>query len=162
MTVEKKLIYHDRYVAFSDGNIMSRITGRVLSAGKQTRGYMTVSLYDGSSPKKAKSFLVHRLIAGAFLGEHPEKKKINHKNGDKTDNRLENLEWVTNQENINHARTVLGKDGYGLKNSQCKIHPDVVEQIRKSDKTAVALAKELSLSVDYIRQIRRGEYRTKG
>ena len=89
----QKLIYHQRYSVDDSGRVFNAMTGKQLKPGKNSRGYMTVSLYDGSSPKKAKSFLVHRLIAEAFLGKNDL--QINHKNGDKTDNRLENLKFVT-------------------------------------------------------------------
>lgn len=158
----QKLIYHDRYIAFTNGDIANARTGKVLSPGRMSRGYMSVSLYDGSSPKRPRSFLVHRLIAEAFLGESPDQ-QINHKNGDKSDNRIENLEWVTNQENIDHARSVLGKTGHGTSNGRCKLPPEVVERIKVEKwRTAVAFAKELECNVDYIRQIRRGEYRVNG
>ena len=72
--------YNGRYIAYSNGDIANAVTGRILSGGKNSRGYLTVSLYDGSSPKMPKSFLVHRLTAQAFLGDETDK-QINHKNG---------------------------------------------------------------------------------
>ncbi len=157
----EKLIYHDRYVVYCDGRVANAKTGKFLSPGVQGKGYGTVQLYDGSSPKSPKSFLVHRLIAEAFLGDRPGM-HVNHKNGNKLDNRLENLEWVTNQENVDHARKVLGKTGHGVSNGRCKISPEVVLKIRERGRTSVSWAKELGCSADYVRQIRKGLYRTQG
>jgi hypothetical protein len=157
----EKEIYNGRYVAYSNGDIANAVTGKILSGGKNSRGYLTVSLYDGSSPKRPRSFLVHRLIAQAFLGDD-DGKQINHKNGNKLDNRVENLEWVTNQENVDHARFVLGKDGFGIKSPRCKIAPEIVERIKQRDRTAPSWAAELGCSVDYIYQIRSGRYRSRG
>ena len=74
------------------------------------RGYMTVSL--GASPRK--TFLVHRLVALAFIPNPERKPQVNHKDGNRINNNLSNLEWVTNKENNLHAwslglyRPVLG------------------------------------------------------
>lgn len=69
-------------------------------------GYVCVNL---SKNGKAKVISVHRLVAETFI-ENPENKtQINHKNGNKKDNRIINLEWVTPKENINHCDEVLGR-----------------------------------------------------
>lgn len=70
-----------------------------------------------------KSVFVHRLVATAFISDIPEGMVINHKNGIKTDNRVENLEIVTPRENVIHAIEVLGKKHFGLKGKYGKDNP---------------------------------------
>lgn len=64
------------------------------------KGYLILQLYRDN---KAKNCYIHRLVAEAFIPNPENKKTVNHKNGDKHDNRAENLEWTTYKENNNHA-----------------------------------------------------------
>lgn len=70
-------------------------------------GYAQVTLSYGNLRKRLK---VHRLVAVAFLEPDTNRPEINHKNGAKADNRVENLEWVTHGENQKHAYEVLGRE----------------------------------------------------
>lgn len=82
-------------------------------------GYFTYSLCLDSQNK---THSAHRLVAGAFLGPIPKGQHVNHKNGVRTNNRVENLEVVTCAENNLHAYRVLGRKSVmpGLKGSK---HP---------------------------------------
>lgn len=72
----------------------------ILKAWTGVRGYSCVGLYKDSKPK---TITVHRLVAIAFLPNPYSKPCVNHKNGVKTDNFLDNLEWCTHKENNDHA-----------------------------------------------------------
>lgn len=73
---------------------------RYLSGHQITKGYIQVQL--SSRPNRVQK-LIHVLVATAFIPNPNNYPQVNHINGDKADNRAENLEWVTQSENIKHA-----------------------------------------------------------
>jgi hypothetical protein len=88
------------------------------------KGYALFSL---SKNGKTKTIMAHRLVAQAFLPNPKNKKTINHINGIKTDNRVDNLEWNTHSENITHAfrtglkmanKPMAGREGFNHPSSK--------------------------------------------
>ena len=93
------------YEVSNMGNIR-RTKSKRLRAISHTEHYSHVLL---SVNGHHRTLRVHRLVAEAFLPKIDEKTHVNHKNGDRHDNRVENLEWVTQAENNLHAYRVLHK-----------------------------------------------------
>lgn len=91
------------YQASNLGRIRNARTGRTLSTSPNNRNYLLTTVSVDGAPCRA---LVHRLVAAAFLGQSDL--QVNHLDGDKGNNRIDNLEYCTVQENINHAIKVLG------------------------------------------------------
>ena len=160
--MSQSITFLGRYEIHRDGTIFSTITNKPLRGGKNSKGYLTVSLYDGSVPKKPRSYLIHRLVAEAYLGKsHDGFPHINHKNGNKLDNRVENLEYTNIQENNRHAREVLGYDQVGENHPRVKLTDKQIEEIRASEEKSTILAERYGISRDYVRQIIRGVYRAR-
>jgi len=84
------------------GGHITRLPTKTLKLNIGNVGYPRVNLF---KDKKPAMWLVHRLVAKAFL--IGEKEEVNHKDGDKKNNTLENLEWATPQENSLHSCRVL-------------------------------------------------------
>jgi hypothetical protein len=79
---------------------------KILKPDILTTGYFYVNI---SNNNKAKKFTIHRLVAQAFIPNPENKPQVNHKDGDKLNNEINNLEWCTASENIKHSFDVLGQ-----------------------------------------------------
>lgn len=110
--------YELQYEASSEGRVRSlarvvirkngspmTVRGRLLKPGITSVGYPLVVLCVCGQPK---SYMVHRLVAEAFLGPAPEGHEVDHINGDRQDNRALNLRWATRSQNNANARSIRG------------------------------------------------------
>ena len=95
--------YEGLYEISNYGEVWSERKQGLLKKGKSATGYYSVSLYKN---KKQKIFLVHRLVAITFIKNKENKELINHKDANKLNNHIDNLEWCTYKENNNHARNL--------------------------------------------------------
>jgi len=105
---------------------------RILKQMNNPRGYLCVGLLRPNT--KQRPLMAHRVIIEAFIGEAPTSKhEVNHLNGIKTDNRIDNLEWATRAENIQHAYdTGLHKHYIGENASASKLtDKDVIDILNR-------------------------------
>lgn len=86
----------DDYEITRDGKVINKHTGHTLAPQPNGKGYLRVSI-------GKKLMFVHRLVAEKYIPNPENKPQVNHKDGNKLNNCVDNLEWVTNQENRNHA-----------------------------------------------------------
>lgn len=99
------------YEVSSYGRVRNKITHKVLSIFDKNRtGYIRVNLYNKG---KKKRYFIHRLVSEAFLPKKQGKDFVNHKDGNKQNNKLGNLEWCNRSENMKHSYYVLkNKTGF--------------------------------------------------
>lgn len=100
--------YEEKYLVSNYGQVRIN-NGKILNQSYDSKGYLKVQLYIN---KKQICRKVHRLVALTFLDNYNDKEQVNHIDGDKTNNNVCNLEWVTCKENVEHAyKTGLSKTG---------------------------------------------------
>lgn len=122
--------YETLYQVSNDGRIRS--TKRSGARGGEMKlnkvnGYLKVGL---SRENKQTTYAVHRIVLSEFGRTATRFEQCNHKNGIKTDNRIENLEWCTCKENIEHSQIVLGYCRKGAGNGKSKLTDEDVKIIR--------------------------------
>lgn len=106
-TTEKEIFkdirgYEGRYQITNYGRVWSCIRNQFLNqSGGKTQRYLYVTLYHPNGKKNTER--IHRLVALHFCDKSEDKTQVNHKDGNKLNNRADNLEWTTAKENVRHA-----------------------------------------------------------
>lgn len=136
-----KIENFENYEVRPNGEVVNTKTGKVLKPGKDKKGYLMICLYNNGC---CKTFRVHRLVAQAFIPNPDNLPCVNHKDEDKTNNKVDNLEWCTHEYNINYGTGIersakakingkrskpvlqLKKDG-----SLVRVWPSVSEAVRQ-------------------------------
>ena len=115
MSIKKIKQYNNEYGISNDGKVFTYKQGKDRELSQHYhKGYKRVFLFKGDVRK---SYFVHRLVAEAFIKNSKDKPQVNHKDGNKENNNVKNLEWMTREENQKHSREVLGNTNRGKKNN---------------------------------------------
>lgn len=131
----------------------------VLSPKKRQNGYQEVNIFDDNDTKN--HILVHRLVALTFLGIPASDEEVNHKDGDKGNNHANNLEYVSRQENVDHALRSGFYAVCGERNSNSRLAEGEVELMReiyhRGIMTQAELADSFGVTQSHVSSIVRGE-----
>ena len=113
----KEIKNYENYIVSKDGRIYNKITSKKIKPSPDTRGYLQVKIYKNGKGITRK---LHRLIAETYLPNTYNKPQINHIDGNKVNNSLENLEWITCADNMKHSWEI------GLRNHCRKVASKIV------------------------------------
>lgn len=130
----------DRIVYRSDG-VKQTYKESIKKQSISKRGYYYVTLSKDGKSTKVK---IHRLIGKLFIPNPENKPQLNHIDGNKLNNSLDNLEWVTNKENSNHAIYSGLIDNKGSKNGMSKLTEEEVIDIRNMKHSGMFNIKEIA------------------
>lgn len=147
----KSFVFSSSYKVTACGKVYSLKRKTIKKTQVDINGYEYVSLY---SEGKQKRTTVHRLVAQSFFGK--SEKTVNHINGIKTDNRLDNLEFITMLENIYHAME-NGLRKTGANHGMAKLNNKKVLKIRSYNKDVKhsTIAKMFNVTPELVSKIRR-------
>lgn len=153
--------YEGLYLVSDQGHVMSvpHVTagrwyaGQELAASRCAHGYLKVSLSRGGA---VRNVMVHRIVAATFLPIPKGAVEVNHVNGDKADNRLSNLEWVTRSENVSHAWRNLPRREYDRHIGR-KLDAATAAKVREAVGTYAEIASEYGISPTMVGYIKQGK-----
>lgn len=144
------VIYENNYIAFKNGMIFN-LHGERMIGGINRNGYRQ-GIFNGHNRD------YHKIIADCFIPNEDNLRDINHKNGNKLDLNIENLERTTHSDNVKHAyRTGLEKVVVGESHHNHKLTEDDICYIRASKESSYKLAKELNVDSSTVRDARIGK-----
>lgn len=149
----KDILGYEGYYQISNlGNIKSLSTDKIMSSSLDSCGYPKIRLY---KEYVYKTFNIHRLLAIHFISNPNGYSSVNHINGIKTDNRIDNLEWVTHKSNIHHAwNTNLCKPVNGIKHGKTRLTETEVIAIRADNRPYKEIAKDYDIKASSIGNIK--------
>lgn len=123
-----KVSNYGRVLSLAKTTIRGRKYDKILSASKKDNGYYTVSINGNNE-------YVHRLVAKAFIDNPNNLNEINHKDEDKSNNRVDNLEWCTKSYNVSYSKSIKIK----IYNGTETIYNSVSEAAIKNNVSASAI-----------------------
>lgn len=146
------------YFVSQEGNLYNTFSKKITTGSPDKNGYKRVT-YKSSKPCKTTS--VHRMVMEIYNPtEGMDELEVNHIDQDKTNNRLENLEWITHQENMNriYGQSRNNLSNAGVKNGRANLTEEQVREIRASNLSQRLIAKKYGIGKTTVGDIK--NYRT--
>lgn len=147
----------DRFTKYKNTDFKMRRKGVTLKPNKITKGYLQVRLHKNG---KAKDYLIHRLVMNAFNPTDNSNLEVNHIDGNKENNMLTNLEWVTPKENVRHAHINGLADNTRGNNKKLNENQvfETIELSKTGKYTQKEIGRKFGVNRDTVRAILQGKY----
>lgn len=156
----KKINIDGEYYVTENGDIINKTTGRTLKQTIGSTGYYGVVVKPYGKHGKTILIKTHRVIALAFVDGYFEGAVVNHKDGNKLNNDIINLEWVTQKENTIHAvENGFHTPKHGYEHGSCVVNTSMVSEILSSSLTQRELAIKFGVSKSTVQAIKAGTRR---
>lgn len=155
----KTIPFERNYEVSTFGEVRNKTSKHVKSLRLSKNGYYRVTLYPSG-----KTYFIHKLVAETFIEKIDGKPYVNHKDGDKLNNSLHNLEWCSPKENTHHAienGLYVPKDISGVKNPMSKFTKEDVDLIRKKYSEGMSISdisKFMKVPYERTRRAIRGQH----
>lgn len=163
----KKIEGYENYSVSDTGLVRNNATEKLISPyATKKGGYLRLGLGNNGIRK---NFLVHRLVAQAFIPNPDNFDTVDHINGDRTDNRVENLQWLSNRDNIKRFWNGISDErrksisnflkGNADRYRKATSKPVVCLETDKVYESSGQAARELNLCRSHILRVAKGEYK---
>lgn len=142
----------------SDTGIIRRIdTKQIIKPQEDKDGYLSISLWQSGECKRHR---VHRLVLETFIGSPTgDKNEVHHKDNNRQNNSIENLEWVTRQENDSHVQHPINKGCYTpIQVQQLDLQGNIINEFESMSEAA----RQTGCNISHISQVCNGKRRTTG
>lgn len=171
METWKAMELYPKYEVSTEGRVRNAETHHIYAQWLRKDGYLSMEMWING---KKRGMLVHRVVALCYLPNPYNLPEVNHKNKIKTDNRPENLEWVTRQENMNHrnaditVQEMMHNNGKRLGELHAKVTAKPVASYNlEGDLIAIypsliSAEREAGINRKYIRACLKGERQSAG
>lgn len=146
--------YEGRYAITKDGRVFSRLSNKWIKTWVNVNGYIDCSL---SLNGKSRNKRVHRLVALTYLSNPSNHPIINHKNSDRTDNNVENLEWCTYEYNAQEAVARGTHQAFKNRVVTPELRQTIFDMLNKGVKQSI-IARILGIDAMTVHDVRKGKW----